>query len=572
MRKNHYLERFINILIIDHNKENVKQLQRLLTGGGNNLIVCNNESEAWPIIKKRKVGIILININTEDVDGFELLQRLKNNPHSANSYKIVISDSTASGAKLVKGLKEGAVDYISSPLNSNLVKAKIEVFKTLYFKDLRISQLLENIFPLNVLSDLNNIGKYSPRKVDDGVVLFTDFIAFTKSAKSIPPLTLIHKLEEYFQKFDEIMDRYKLEKIKTIGDAYMALAGVTEKNDKPAVRATLAAIEIRNYVLNQKEIANATQGIAWDIRIGIHSGPLLAGIIGSKKISFDVWGDTVNIAARAEQNSDKNNITVTHTISEKISDYFDITHRGEINIKHGGFVSMYFVNFLKKENSLFDEGRLPNSNLRKKCNLPEMDFEYTRRYTINKLKSLLPEEMDYHNIKHTLNVEKAAIRIANLEGVGSDELILLKTAVLFHDAGFIYQYDKNEDIGIRLAETELPRFGYNPEQIKIISNIICATKREVYPQTLLEKIMCDSDHDYLGRADYHNVAKTLRQELANVGRPMTNLEWIDFQLDYLVNTHRYYTQTAINIRKRGKKSRINELRKTRQELIEKEKI
>ena len=170
---------------------------------------------------------------------------------------------------------------------------------------------MENIFPSTILTDLNSLGRFSPKKVNEGVVLFTDFVAFTKSAKLKKPLELLRELEGYFKKFDEIMDRYCLEKIKTIGDAYMALAGVTEKNQNPAIRATLAAIEIRDYVISRKQLANATNTSSWDIRIGLHSGPLVAGIIGSKKISFDVWGDTVNIAARAEQNSVENNITVT---------------------------------------------------------------------------------------------------------------------------------------------------------------------------------------------------------------------------------------------------------------------
>ena len=566
MPQNYSVERFINILVIDNNLANINGLKAMLLGGGNNLIVCEDETSALPILEKRKVGIILINIQSAAVNGFELLQRLKSNPHSRDAYKIVISDSTSSGARLVKGFKEGAVDYISSPFNPNLVKAKIEVFKTLYFKDLRINQLLENIFPTTILKDLNTTGKFSPKKVDEGVVLFTDFVAFTKSAKLQKPMELLRELEGYFNKFDEIIDRYNLEKIKTIGDAYMALAGVTEKNENPAVRATLAAIEIRDYIISRKQLAKATNSTSWDIRIGIHSGPLVAGVISSKKISFDVWGDTVNIAARAEQNSVENSITVTDQVVKHISPYFDITHRGEIKLKYGAYVDMYFVDQLKTEMSLFSEGKLPNSQLRIDCNLPPMDFEYTRRFMINKLKSSLPDELDYHNIKHTLNVERSAVRIANLEGVSGEELTLLKTAVLFHDAGYILCYEDNEHFGIQMAQAELPKFGYDAEQIKTICEIISATQKDVRPTTLLEMIMCDADHDYLGRADYHTVAKTLRNELSNFGKKLTELEWIDFQLNYLENVHRFYTQTAQNIREKSKLLRIKELKQMKEEL------
>lgn len=554
------MERFINILVIDNNPININGLRAMLIGGGNNLIFCEDEDSALPILEKRKIGIILINIERQSVNGFELLQRLKSNPNSEEAYKIVISESTSSGARLVKGLREGAVDYLSSPFNPNLVKAKIEVFKTLYFKDRRINQLLGNIFPQNVLNDLNTTGKFSPKRIEEGVVLFTDFVAFSKIAKHQRPMELLHQLEEYFNKFDEIVERYELEKVKTIGDAYMALAGVNESNKKPAVRACLAAVEMRDYIINRKQLALATNKDFWEIRIGIHSGPLVAGIIGSKKISFDVWGDTVNIAARAEQNSEANNISITDRIAGHVLPYFELTHRGEIEIKYGGQVDMFFLEQLKSKFSLFEEGKLANSKLRKACDLVTMDFDFARRFILNKLKSSLPDELVYHDIKHTLNVERSAERIAGLEGVEGEALILLKTAVLFHDAGFIFTYEKNEELAIKLIEKELPHFGYSNEQIKEITKIIMSTTREVEPKTLLEKIMCDADHDYLGRADYHVVANRLRIELEAQNRKMTDKEWIDFQLNYLENVHEFYTETAKNIRERGKQLRIQELK------------
>ena len=339
-----------------------------------------------------------------------------------------------------------------------------------------------------------------------------------------------------------------------------------ENNNNPVIRATLAAIEIRNYVLSRKQLAIATNTPFWNIRIGLHSGSLVAGVIGSKKISYDVWGNTVNIAARAEQYSAENSITVTNTIVEYIGEYFDVTHRGEIKLKYGNHADMYFVEQLKSEYSLFEEGKLPSRELRTACDLPPMDFEFARRFIINKLKSSLPEELDYHNIKHTLNVEKAAIRIALLEGVVGEELILLRTAALFHDAGFIYRYSANEDYAIKMAQTELIKFGYNDIQIKIIGKIISATRKDAYPVTLLEKIMCDADHDYLGRADYHNVAKALRNELSAYGSPMNELEWLNFQLKYLESVHEYFTQTSQNIRGRGKTTRINELKEMKKNL------
>lgn len=563
------MERFINILIIDSDEDTVRGLKSILNGGGNNVISVPTEKEAYIILDKRDIGIILVSAS-ENKGGVELLRRLKQHPKGAEIYKIVITDEKGSGTKLVKGFREGAVDHIIKPFNPNLVKAKIEVFKALFFKDQRINQLLTNIFPRNVLEDLNVQGKFSPQRIEEGTVLFTDFVAFTKIAKHMLPLELLKRLETYFNKFDEIIDRYQLEKIKTIGDAYMALSGVTEKNSKPAVRACLAALEMRDYMVNEKLFAQATGKDYWEIRIGIHSGPLVAGIIGAKKISFDVWGDTVNIAARAEHHSVPNGITITDRVAGHAIPYFNLEHRGEIEIKHGGAVDMYFLNNLKGPYSLFEEGKLPSSKLRKGCGLMTMDFEHARRTILNRLKSSLPDELTYHDIKHTLNVEKAAQQLAKLEGIKGEELVLLRTAVLFHDVGYILTNEGNEEIAIKLMRSELPNFGYTEKQIQQVASIIRATIRGTRPTSLLEMIMCDADHDYLGRADYHSVASKLRIELEEQGKTMTDIEWVNFQLNYLENEHVYYTETAQNIRKPGKSRRIAELKNQLNELTKEE--
>lgn len=555
------MERFINILIIDSNKRNVDGLKAILNGGGNNVITCFTIEDAMNQFSRREIGIVFINIDADSINGFDFLQELKAFDKSANTYKIVYSETSKNGSQLVRGLKEGAIDFITTPFNPNLVKAKTEVFKTLYFKERRIAQLLNNILPETVLSDLNTFGKFSPRRIDEGVVLFTDFVGFSKKATYTKPIELLKKLEEYFTKFDEIVERYDLEKIKTIGDSYMALAGVTEGNHKPAVRACLAALEMRDYLNNKKQLAIAMNQEYWEIRIGIHSGPLVAGIIGTKKISFDIWGDTVNIASRAEHHSEPGNITITDRVAGHVLSYFELEPRGEITVKHGSRVDMYFLNKLKESHCLYGEGKIANPRLRKVCGLIEMDFEHARRYVLNTLKSNLPDDLVYHDIKHTLNVEKSAERFANLEGVVGEDLILLKTAVLFHDAGFILKKEDNEEIAVQIMQNNLPRFGYSEEQIQEIACIIRSTVIGTEPESLLEMIICDADHDYLGRADYYAIANRLRKELAVHGTEMTELEWLKFQLEYLENIHQFYTQTAKNIRLPSKMVRIQEIKK-----------
>lgn len=555
------MERLINILIIDDNETDQLALREILGGGGNILLACDSIEEAHHILARKEVGIILINIDSaffSSMDEFqELLEKHQQNTH----YSIVITENARSGSKVLRGLNSGAVDFISKPFNPHLIQAKIEVYKSLYYKDQRIAQLLRNILPRTVLEDLNNHGKFSPRRVDKGVVLFTDFVDFSMKSKSIKPLKLVKRLEHYFTRFDEITERYKLEKIKTIGDAYMALAGVTESNEEPVLRACLAALEMRDFIRNEKEVARALKRDFWEIRIGIHTGPLVAGIIGSARYSFDVWGDTVNIAARAQQLSEIDAITISQEVIDECDSLFESTFIGEVPIKkRGGTMSLYKLDGLKKEHSLYGDGKLANVELRKRCYITSVDFEHMRNDIINRLKSTLPDEMIYHDLAHTLNVEKSALRLARLEGLNEDEIMMLRTAVLYHDSGFIFTYHRNELHGVRMMEQSLPKYGYDPEQIATIRAMILATSSGNEPVTLLEQIMCDADHDYLGRADYYMVAEKLREEIAVFGTTMTEEEWLSFQVTYLQDDHQFYTSTSKNIRERGKQNRIAELK------------
>ena len=554
------MERFINILIIDQDPTIRFGLKEILNGGGNNVLTADSFEQAIPIIKSKQIGIIIINID-DSTEEFTNIDALRENTIFKNNYIIIVKKEDSPNTKLIKGIKQGAVDYIFHPFHPNLIKSKIDVYKSLYYKDQRIGQLLGNIFPETVLEELSTSGKYSPKRIENGVVLFTDFIDFSLKAKAIKPLRLIQQLEKHFTKFDEIVTKYNLEKIKTIGDSYMVLAGLTEEKPDPAVRACLAALEIRDYMRKQRDVAIATKKDFWEIRIGLHMGPLVAGIIGSTKYSFDIWGDTVNIAARAEAATKNGAISVTASIYQKIKNYFDTTSRGNVAIqKRGGTIEMFYLDRLKREYCMYHEGLSPNAELRIKCGLSSIDFEQMRVNTLNRLKSLLPENIYYHDLPHTLNVEKAAVRYAKLEGVDPNSLLLLRTAVLFHDAGFIMKYNHNEDFGISMAQANLPKFGYSKSQIEVISKIINATKHSVSPTTLLEKIMCDADHDYLGRPDYHVIAKKLRVELNDFETSFTDEQWIKYQIQFLEKDHKYYTETANNIREHGKKARIAELK------------
>lgn len=198
--------------------------------------------------------------------------------------------------------------------------------------------LLLNILPAEVAEELKLKGTSEARYFTDVTVLFTDFVNFTIVSEQLSPQELVSEIHTYFKVFDDIMGTYGLEKIKTIGDAYLAVCGLPEPNANHAVNAVKAAIEIREYITQKK-----AQGGLFEIRIGLNSGPVVAGIVGVKKFAYDIWGDTVNTAARMEQSSEAGKINISGSTYELIKTDFECTNRGKIDAKNKGMIDMYFV-------------------------------------------------------------------------------------------------------------------------------------------------------------------------------------------------------------------------------------
>lgn len=558
-------EKIINILVIEQDPEELAELLDILESPGHNIFRASYPKEAFSVIEKREVAIIICDLDIPDLDGPAFINQLNRRKETSNSNVIVTSHEAEKVYAVVEGLNKGAVDYLLKPWIPNLVRAKLSVYKRLYFKRQRVNKLLENILPAQTLHEFREYGKSSPKKFKNATVLFTDFVKFTEKTRTMDPQTLIQKLDYYFSRFDEIILKYKLEKIKTIGDAYMAVGGVTEKDPHVAIRTALAAMEMQNFILNDILTKKALGQEYWELRVGIHSGDLIAGVVGTHKFTFDVWGDTVNVAARCEQNSEANKISVSVDFYEQIKDLFDCTPRGEISIKNRGKLQMYFIDQLKPEHSFYGRGVMPNAKLRGMVGLPEEDFEGLRSFIINKIKAELDDALIYHSYEHTLDVEEAVLKYAKLEGLTADETILVRTAALFHDTGFLLKYNDNESIGAQLARKYCPDFGYTEEHIRIIEDIILSTSYDIEPKNIMEKVMSDADHDYLGRADYHVIVKKLFRELEHFGNKMTEREKIEAQISYLEHKHQFYTTSALNLRQPGKENRIEELKKMLEE-------
>jgi class 3 adenylate cyclase len=206
--------------------------------------------------------------------------------------------------------------------------------------------LLLNILPRPVASELRSTGSVKPTSFEDVTVCFSDFVGFTLSSEKLPPQELISSLNEYFTAFDEIIGRYGLEKLKTIGDAYMFAGGLPNASLSHAVDAVLAALEMVEVV---RKLAKPEKGINWSIRLGLYSGPVVAGVVGVRKFAFDIWGNTVNFAARMESAGSANRVNLSETTCSRVFDFIDCESRGPVRIKEGREMEMYFALRLKPE-------------------------------------------------------------------------------------------------------------------------------------------------------------------------------------------------------------------------------
>lgn len=245
--------------------------------------------------------------------------------------------------------------------NALLNEQKIE----LQSEKSKSDNLLLNILPAPIAEELKKKGKASFRRYEAVSVMFADFQNFTGLCEYFTQKEIIEQLDRFFIKFDTLVEKYNLEKIKTIGDAYLCAGGVPEENNSHPVNSILAAFEFQHFItLHNLAIKDETMP-RWRLRIGIHTGPVAAGVVGMKKFAYDIWGDTVNIAARVETTGEVDRVNISGATFELIKDYFVCTHRGKIEAKNKGLIDMYFVDRLKPEFSENKFGNKPNNELRK---------------------------------------------------------------------------------------------------------------------------------------------------------------------------------------------------------------
>lgn len=204
-------------------------------------------------------------------------------------------------------------------------------------------RLLLNILPRKVAEELKITGSASPTKFTSSTVLFTDFTDFTKISELLTPEELINELDTCFKCFDDIVSAHGLEKIKTVGDAYLCAAGIPADIERGACQAVLAALKMAEYINEVKEQRTKVGKPFWGVRIGLHSGEVVAGIVGKDKFAYDIWGDAVNVASRMESSGEEGKVNISGVTYNLVQDYFDCVYRGKIHAKNKGQIDMYFV-------------------------------------------------------------------------------------------------------------------------------------------------------------------------------------------------------------------------------------
>ena len=258
--------------------------------------------------------------------------------------------------KLMQSLKEA---------NQKLEKQRSEILeqnRTIEIERNKADDLLLNILPTYVVSELKSMGYASPRSYKMATVMFTDFKGFTKSCENLSPEEIVDALDFFFSKFDDIISCHYIEKIKTIGDSYMCVGGIPLRNRSNPFDVVLAGLEIKHFMATYKQRFSNRNLPDWQLRIGIHTGSLVAGVVGKIKFAYDTWGDSVNVAKRMESADEIGSVNISSDTYEYIKDYFICRHRGPVEIKNHKNVEMDFVDRLKPEFSLDDEGIYPNDH------------------------------------------------------------------------------------------------------------------------------------------------------------------------------------------------------------------
>lgn len=402
--------------------------------------------------------------------------------------------------------------------------------------------LLANVLPKSTADELMAKGKATKTKYNFVTVLFSDIQGFTRIAEEMNPEVLIDELDRFFFHFDSVVEKYNIEKIKTIGDAYMCAGGIPEKNRTNPVEVVLAAYEMQQYMSGLKIEAERDGRNFWDIRIGIHTGTVVAGVVGHKKLSYDIWGDTVNTASRMESSGEAGKINISGTTYEFVRDFFVCEHRGKMPVKYKGELDMYFV--LRLQPEVTDDGLTPNRKFMLK--LQTMKLMDVEEYVVKLFDDEAPPNFYFHNSAMIKSISTQADILAGAEQLDEEEYISMKLAILFLFTGLIDDYDNPAEMSVNRADDILPRLGFDGTTVKSTLDMIDSFYADRF-DTRSMMIIHDAVYDYLGRVDFIRLTEKLMKEIKETVNISDLAEWKNEQKEFL-SRHEFLTETGRALR------------------------
>jgi adenylate cyclase len=329
------------ILIVDDTPTNIGIISSVLKDSFRTKVATNGEKALVLASAEDRPDLILLDITMPGMDGYEVCRRLKANPATSNIPVIFLTAKTDDDDER-QGFDVGAVDYVHKPFSAPIVLARVKTHIALQtaLQQARESQkqadeLLHCLLPQAAAEEIRNIGTVIPRRYNDVAVLFCDVVNFTSYCDKHEPEDVVSRLDALFVAFERVTAAYGLEKIKTIGDAFMAAAGLLKTANDPLGSAVLCGLQMAATSIDAR--------LGWTVRVGVHIGPVVAGIVGQERYQFDIWGDTVNMAARMASKAMPGSVAVTDEAWRQIKDRFEGESLGELEVKGKGHIRIVAV-------------------------------------------------------------------------------------------------------------------------------------------------------------------------------------------------------------------------------------
>jgi class 3 adenylate cyclase/predicted metal-dependent HD superfamily phosphohydrolase len=384
-------------------------------------------------------------------------------------------------------------------------------------------------------------------------ILYVSVKGFERLYQLEHPEVMVDLLDELNLALDDIAFVYNIVKLKSVGDKMLFAAGLQGENRTNPIDIVRVALDMQEAANN---IKTADGEVFWQLKIGIHTGPVVATPDNSKSAGYNFSGDSINIACRIGDATPEASISVSVMTYELIKEFFDSRLIGKMPVKYKGNLGMFQVNGVLPELQM--EGHPSETNHQFRIKYLMLKFMDIQEEILDYLEHKLPENLYYHNIKHTIDVTTEVELIGYAEGVSEEEILLLKLAALFHDAGHTISYKDHEYHGTVMAREKLASYDFTQEQIDTVCRLIMATKMPPQPKDVLECIICDSDLDYLGRTDFIPVSNALYKELKEYDMIESWEAWNKLQLKF-IGKHQYFTKTALQLREVNKQQQIERL-------------